>query len=162
MAGIWLLISEYLRMGAWDLLQGFTARPGETHEPRLALQLVNEAALCTAGVRQGRSLSQKGFELANGLPFVAADQAIHELLNAHTVAQAKNMQCALGQIRRAPGHYAGRLLVIDDTILVTFYNAPNTEQLRLHYENLPDKLEKEGVEPRIPWFYGFKLDFRFK
>ena len=113
MAGIWLLISEYLRMGAWDLLQGFTARPGETHEPRLALQLVNEAALCTAGVRQGRSLSQKGFELANGLPFVAADQAIHELLNAHTVAQAKNMQCALGQIRRAPGHYAGRLLVID-------------------------------------------------
>ena len=56
----------------------------------------------------------------------------------------------------------GRLLVIDDTILVTFYNAPNTEQLRLHYENLPDKLEKEGVEPRIPWLYGFKLDFRFK
>jgi hypothetical protein len=113
MVGIWLLIPEYLRMGAWDLLQGFTARPGETLEPRLALQLVNEAALCTAGVRQGRSLSQKGFELANGLPFVAADQAIHELLGAHTVAQAQDLQRALGQIRRASGHYADRLLVID-------------------------------------------------
>jgi hypothetical protein len=113
MVGIWLLIPEYLRMGAWDLLQGFAERPGETLEPRLALQLVNEAALCTAGVRHGRSLSQKGFELANGLPFVAADQAIHDLLNAHSVAQAQDLQRALGRIRRASGHYAGRLLIID-------------------------------------------------
>lgn len=113
LVGIWLLVPEYLRLGAWDLLLGFTAKPGETLEPRLALQLINEAALCTAGVRHGRTLSQRGFELANGLPFAAADQAIHDLLNAHTVAEAQKLQGALGRIRRASGHYKGRRLIID-------------------------------------------------
>jgi hypothetical protein len=79
----------------------------------LALQLVHEAALCVTGVRQSRTLSQKGFELANGLPFVATDFAIHELLQAHTVAEAENLQVALGRIRRASGHYQGTLLAID-------------------------------------------------
>ena len=44
------------------------------------LQLIHEAALCSTGVRQQRVLSQRGFELANGLPFVASDVAIHALL----------------------------------------------------------------------------------
>ena len=49
-----------------------------------------------------------------------------------------------------------------DTILVTLYNAPQVEQLRKHYERLPDKLAAEQVDPRVPWLYGYKLDFRFK
>jgi len=113
MVGIWLLAPEHLRLGTWDLLTGWARRSGQTVEPRLALQLVHEAALCVAGVRESRSLSQKGFELANGLPFVATDQAIHELLNAHTVAEAQALQAALGRIRRASGHYKGQLLAID-------------------------------------------------
>lgn len=56
----------------------------------------------------------------------------------------------------------GDIRVQSDTIVVTLYNAPNVELLRQHYENLPQKLEKEGVDPQIPWRYGFKLDFRFK
>ncbi len=68
------------------------------------------AALCVTGVRERRCLSQKGFELANGLPFVASDPAIHELLDAHTGAEAQGLQVALGRIRRASGHYAGKLL----------------------------------------------------
>jgi hypothetical protein len=79
----------------------------------LALQLVHEAALCTTGIRRRHALSQKGFELANGLPFVATDQAVHDLLVAHTVAQAQALQVALGKIRRARGHFQGRLLAID-------------------------------------------------
>src|SRR3990167_4658148 len=55
----------------------------------------------------------KGFELANGLPFVATDKAIHELLNAHTVAEAQALQIALGKIRRAGGHYNAQVLAID-------------------------------------------------
>jgi hypothetical protein len=46
--------------------------------------------------------------------------------------------------------------------LLTFYNAPNVELLRAHYENLPAKLQRQSVDPRIPWLYNFKLDFRFK
>jgi hypothetical protein len=56
----------------------------------------------------------------------------------------------------------GDIRVQQETIVVTFYNAPNAEQLRSHYEDLPARLESEGVDPRIPWLYDFKLDFRFK
>lgn len=111
--GVWLLIPEHLRLGTWDLLCQWTGQPGERLEPRLALQLVHEAALCVSGVRQARCLSQKGFEVANGLPFVATDQAIHDLLDAHTVAEAQRLQVALGLLRRARGHFVGDLLAID-------------------------------------------------
>jgi len=56
----------------------------------------------------------------------------------------------------------GDLRVVNDTIVVTYYNAPNAEQLRQQFENLPDKLATEGIAPTIPWLYDFKLDFRFK
>jgi len=111
--GIWLLIPEYLRLGMWDLLQGWSGAPAECVETRLALQLVNEAALCVNGIREKRTLSQKGFELANGLPFVATDDAVHYLLNGHTVEEAKRLQVALGKIRETFGHFAAKVLAID-------------------------------------------------
>lgn len=113
LVGLWLLIPEHLRLGTWDLLRGWSGHPGERVEPRLALQLVHEAALCTTGLRRRRSLSQRGFELANGLPFVANDVAMHTLLADHTVAEAQRLQVALGRIRRVSGDFAGRLLAID-------------------------------------------------
>ena len=32
----------------------------------------------------------------------------------------------------------------------------------MHYEKLPEKLKREGVDPHIPWLYNYKLDFHFK
>jgi hypothetical protein len=113
LVGLWLLIPELLRLGAWDLLRGWTGRPSECVEPRLALQLVNEAALCVTGVRAHRCLGQRGLELANGLPFLASDMAVHELLGARTVAQAQGLQVALGKLRRASGHFRGAVLAVD-------------------------------------------------
>jgi hypothetical protein len=55
----------------------------------MTLHLVHEAAPCVNGLRQECSLTQKGFELSNGLPFVPTDQAIHELLRAHTIASGE-------------------------------------------------------------------------
>jgi hypothetical protein len=111
--GLWLLIPEHLRLGTWDLLCGWTGQPGSRPEPRLALQLVHEAALCTTSLRQKRVLSQRGFELANGLPFVATDAGIHAMLTERTVAQTQRLQVALGRIRRASGDYTGNVLAID-------------------------------------------------
>jgi hypothetical protein len=111
--GLGLLVPEHLRLGTWDLVCGWSGQSPESVEPRLALQLVHEAALCTSALRQRRTLSQRGFELANGLPFVAGDVAIHDVLAAHTVAEAQKFQVALGRIRRASGDYAGKLLAID-------------------------------------------------
>lgn len=56
----------------------------------------------------------------------------------------------------------GDIRVEDKTIVVTYYNAPNQEQLRSQYEGLPAKLKAEGVNPEVPWLYGFQLDFRFR
>ncbi len=52
--------------------------------------------------------------------------------------------------------------VQDDTIVVTYYNAPNGQPLREHYEQLPNKLNARRINPQIPWLYNVKLDFRFK
>jgi len=111
--GIWLLLPEHLRLGTWDLMRSWSGLPPERVEPRLALHLVNEAAMCLCSYRQRRTLSQKGFELANGLPFVPTDLAIHQLLNSHTVQEAQQLQIALGKLRRASGHFAGTLLALD-------------------------------------------------
>lgn len=113
LVGLWLLVPEHLRLGTWDLLCGWSGQSGDRVEPRLALQLVHEAALCSTGLREQRVLGQRGFELANGLPFVASDMAIHNLLAGHTVAESQALQVALGRIRRASGDYQGKLLAID-------------------------------------------------
>ena len=113
LAGLWLLAPELLRLGAWDLVCGWTTKGPERVEPRLALQLINEAALCTTGLRLRRGLNQQIFELANGLPFLASDPAVHELLRVRTVADSQRLQVALGKVRRASGHFRGRVLVID-------------------------------------------------
>lgn len=113
MVGIWLLIPEYLRLGLWDLLKSWNGTPDEQIEPRLALQLVNESALCVNGIRMKRTLSQKGFELGNGLPFIATDPAIHNLLDTHSVADAQRLQIALGKVRQTFGHFRGKMLAID-------------------------------------------------
>jgi Transposase DDE domain len=111
--GLWLLVPEHLRLGTWDLLLGWAGQAPERVEPRLALQLVHEATLCVAGLRAARSLPQASFGLLQGLPFLASDLAIHQLLGAHTVGQAQQLQAALGLRRRALGDYAGKVLVID-------------------------------------------------
>ena len=111
---MWLLAAEHLRLGTWDLLCGWTSQTSEQVEPRLALQLVHEAAVCTSGIRSNRTLHGRGgFELASGLPFVATDTAIHELLDSISITQSQRLQVTLGQLRRSLGHFRGKLLAID-------------------------------------------------
>jgi hypothetical protein len=139
LVGLWLLIPEHLRLGTWDLLCGWSGQPGHRAEPRLALQLVHEAALCHHGMRRHRVLSQRGFELANGLPFVAHDVAMHALLAEHTVAEAQQLQVALGRIRRASGDYVARLLAIDPH-RVRSYTKRQTRRYRDNQKTKPYKV----------------------
>lgn len=120
LAGIWLLVPEHLRVGTWDLLRAWTGEGTEAVEPRLAMQLVHEAALCVTGIREQRSLTHEDFQLAHGLPFAATDQAIHNLLEAHTVVEAQGLQIALGKIRRSRGHFRGKVLAIDPHRMVSY------------------------------------------
>lgn len=113
LVGMWLLTAEHLRLGTWDLLRRWTGKDSGSVEPRVALQLVHESALCITGKRQSQTLSQQGFEVANGLPFVASSSAVHGLLDSHTVAEAQTTQLMLGKLRQALGHYPGKILAID-------------------------------------------------
>ena len=55
--GLWFLIAEHLRMGSWDLIKGFTGCGDTDIEPRIAMQLVNEAALCSNRVRKSNYIA---------------------------------------------------------------------------------------------------------
>lgn len=119
--GLWLLAPEHLRLGTWDLLRTWSGDlADDALAPRLALHLVHEAALCRPTLRADRSLRHKGFELTNGLPFLPTDGAVHDLLEAHTIAQAQHLQITLGKLRRASGHFSGRLLALDPHRLVSY------------------------------------------
>lgn len=122
--GLWLLVPEHLRLGTWDLLRTWSGEArGSSHEAinaRLALHIVHEAALCRPTLRADRSLRHTGFELLNGLPWLPTDGAIHDLLEAHTMAQAQQLQVALGKLRRASGHFPGQVLALDPHRLVSY------------------------------------------
>ena len=112
--GGWLLIPEHLRLGTWDLLKSWTeTASNDDIDTRLAMQIVNEASLTVTGVRKSRKLNHQGFELANGLPFIATDQEMHRLLEKHTIEQAKLLQINLGLLRSNIGDYQSDLLIFD-------------------------------------------------
>jgi hypothetical protein len=131
LAGLWLLVPELLRLGAWDLVCDWTGERAERVGPRLALQLIHEAALCRTGVRHRRALNQRIFELVNGLPFLASDSAVHDLLGARTIADSLRLQVALGKMRRASGHFRGRLLAIDPHRVRSY----SKRHMRVHRED---------------------------
>ncbi len=56
----------------------------------------------------------------------------------------------------------GDIRIKRDTIIVTCYNVPEAYNIHKFYSNLPQRLASEDIDPRIPWLYNFKLDFRFK
>ncbi len=112
-AGIWLLIPELLRLGAWDIIKAWTDKTDLDLDPRIALQMVNESALCLNRVRRKNSLGNQGFELANGMGALVTDEQVHDLLKNHTIEQTQTMLVNLGLQRQLSGHYRGDIIAID-------------------------------------------------
>ncbi|NJM16088.1 MAG: hypothetical protein HC896_12590 [Bacteroidales bacterium] len=107
------MVPEFLRLGVWDLLKGWTKRGDIDFDPRIALQLVNESALCVNRVRKKNSLGHQGFQLANGMGRLVTDEQVHMLLNNHTIEQATDLLVNLGHQRQLSGHYQGDIVAID-------------------------------------------------
>ena len=136
LVGVWLLVAEHLRLGTWDLLRGWTGQPTVAVEPRLAMQMVNEAALCTTGIRRDRTLTNRGgFELANGLPFIGSDVTIHNLLGSRSVSDSMRLQVALGKLRQAGGEFRGKVLAIDPHRMRSY----SQRQMRMHSKTASEK-----------------------
>jgi hypothetical protein len=114
--GLWLLVPELLRLGAWDLLKGCFGQSAANHlDPHLAMQLVSEAALCVNRLRKKDSLCHQGFSLVNGMNILAADETVHELLDRHSVQEYEQLQVTLMQLRQLQGHYNehNRIIAVD-------------------------------------------------
>ena len=113
------MAAEHLRLGSWDLIKGFTGCGDTDIEPHIAMQLVNEAALCSNRVRKSNYITHQGFELLNGLGFLVTDEQVHDMLDKHTVSQAQSLQETLAAIRCNGGHYKGRIIAIDPHRIVS-------------------------------------------
>lgn len=111
--GMWLLVPELLRLGAWDIIKAWSGKSDIDIEPRIALQMVNESALCVNRIRRKSSLNHQGFQLLNGMGSLVSDEQVHYLLNEHTMEEAQNMMLNLGIQRNLSGHYQGDIIAID-------------------------------------------------
>lgn len=107
------MVAEHLRLGSWDLIKGYTGGIDTDIEPRIAMQITNEAAICKNRVRKKNYISHQGFELLNGLSFLASDEEVHKFLDKHTVYEAQSLQESLSLIRSNNGHYKGEIIAID-------------------------------------------------
>jgi len=132
---LWFLVAEHLRLGSWDLIQGYTRNTDKAIESRIAMQIVNEAALCNNRIRRNNYISHQGFELLNGLGFLATDEQVHKLLNKHTVQDCIELQEALALIRSNNGHYLSNQIAIDP------HRIPSTSQ------RIMPKKKKQPDEP---------------
>ncbi len=98
----------------------------------------------------------------------------HAKMSAALIAQAacfELKQCLPQPFRQwTAQHFAKTVLlgldgaahVCDDTIVVTLYNVPPELGLQHHFSNLPQKLLQQGINPKVPWLFDFKLDFDFR
>ena len=110
----------------------------------------NRAGTCNLNIRYG--------QMTMGLLAQAAIAQFRKRLAPPTTSwDAKHMATAYF------GGLEGDVRVVDgDRILVTYYNAPDADRLRAHYEDMPAKLRAENVDPRVPWLYGFQIDYCFR
>lgn len=117
--GMWLLIPELQRLGAWELINDWTGGSEGDLPSRIALQMVYESALCTPRIRPKNSLPHQGFSLAAGLANLVSDQQVHRLCDGHTIEQARQLLIGLGEQRRLLGHYSGHVVAVDPHRIVS-------------------------------------------
>lgn len=111
--GLWFLVAEHLRLGSWDMVKAYTGGHDRSLAPRIGMQVVNESSICKNRIRKKNYITHQGFELLNGLGFLATDEQVHKTLSAKTVAQAKSLQEELALIRANRGHFENGPIAID-------------------------------------------------
>jgi len=120
MMGLWLLIPEHLKLGTWDMLKHYSNTQCDNDlEPRFAMQMVHEAALCVQGIRAQRNIAHQGFDILNGLPEIISDNQSHYYLNDKTIHDSQQLQIMLGQLRAASDHFPSKIISIDPHRILT-------------------------------------------
>jgi hypothetical protein len=139
--GLWFLVAEHLRLGSWDLIKAYTGGDNVSLEPRIAMQIVNEASICKNRVRRKNYISHQGFELLNGLGFLVTDEQVHCFLDKHTIDQAQSLQEALSLIRLNNGHYKGSIVAIDPHRIIS-----STQRIMPKKKKQPEKPSEKMLQ----------------
>lgn len=63
---------------------------------------------------------------------------------------------------KALANMEGDIRVKDDHIIITYYKDHEPLEIKDKYSHISTVLENEGVSPKIPWLFDYKLKFRFK
>lgn len=113
------MAAEHLRLGSWDIIKAYTGGSDTSLEPRIGMQVVNEAAICKDRIRKKNYITHQGFELLNGLGFLVTDQQVHKLLSTKTISQARSLQEELSMIRYNWGHFKNDCIAIDPHRILT-------------------------------------------
>lgn len=118
--GLMLLLPFHLKLGTWPLLQQYFGTNSDDLACRMALQMVNEAAICTHRIRAKNTLCNQGFSIVNGLCFLPTDEQIHQLSYGQTIQQSLDLQLALARRRKLLNHYnSANILALDPHRIVT-------------------------------------------
>jgi hypothetical protein len=80
---------------------------------KLGLQVIHESAMCNTRIRRSNTICHQGFDILNGLPFIASDVQIHDLLSERSIEESRELQIELGKLRQIQGDYKGNLIALD-------------------------------------------------
>jgi hypothetical protein len=141
LVGLWFLAAEHLRLGSWDLVRGYTGGDNASLDPRIAMQMINEASMCKNRIRRKNYISHQGFELLNGLGFLATDEQVHGLLRGHTTSQAQALQETLSLIRLNRGHYTKATIALDPHRIIS-----TTKRTMPNKRKNPDKPSRKMLQ----------------
>jgi len=89
-----------------------------------------------------------------------AQAATHQLKSK--LPKPYSQWTATSLAEKALTNMEGDIRVKDDKIIVTYYKDHEKLGLKNIYHNVSQQLENNGVSPKIPWLFDYKLEFRFK
>ena len=92
------------------------------------MQVIHESAMCNTRIRKSNTICHQGFDILNGLPFIANDVQIHNLLSEHSIEQVRELQITLGKLRQIKGDYKGNLIALDPHRITSYTERETKEQ----------------------------------
>jgi hypothetical protein len=89
-----------------------------------------------------------------------AQAATHQLKSK--LPQPYSQWSAASLAEKVLTNMEGDIRVKDDKIIITYYKDHEPLGLKNIYANIDQQLENQGISPKIPWLFDYKLQFNFK
>lgn len=108
---------------------------------KLGLQIIHESAMCSSRIRRSNTICHQGFDILNGLPFIASDVQIHDILSERSISESRELQLALGKLRQIQGDYEGKLIALDPHRITSY-----TKRISPKKKTKPDEKARKVLQ----------------